>query len=76
MLFPTKQYCVQLSLIYGARENYRHSLDVQQVAYLQGRHHRAPQRGRASTTPPAPPRNAGFTHLGREASSEPAPRPC
>jgi tetratricopeptide (TPR) repeat protein len=27
---------VQLSLIYGARDNYRHSLAVQQVAYLQG----------------------------------------
>ena len=33
--FPKKLYWVQLSLIYGARENYRHSLSVQQVAYLQ-----------------------------------------
>jgi tetratricopeptide (TPR) repeat protein len=36
MRFPKKQYWAQLSLIYGARENYRHSLAVQQVAYLQG----------------------------------------
>jgi tetratricopeptide (TPR) repeat protein len=34
--FPKKQYWVQLSLIYGAREDYKHSLAVQQVAYLQG----------------------------------------
>jgi tetratricopeptide (TPR) repeat protein len=34
--FPKRQYWVQLSLIYGAREDYRHSLAVQQVAYLQG----------------------------------------
>lgn len=34
--FPKKQYWVQLSLIYGAREDYRHSLAAQQVAYLQG----------------------------------------
>jgi tetratricopeptide (TPR) repeat protein len=34
--FPKKPYWVQLSLIYGAREDYRHSLAVQQVAYLQG----------------------------------------
>jgi tetratricopeptide (TPR) repeat protein len=34
--FPKKQYWVQLSLIYGALENYRHSLAVQQVAYAQG----------------------------------------
>jgi len=34
--FPKRLYWVQLSLIYGARENYRHSLAVQQVAYLQG----------------------------------------
>ena len=34
--FPKKQYWVQLSLIYGARDDYRHSLAVQQVAYLQG----------------------------------------
>jgi tetratricopeptide (TPR) repeat protein len=34
--FPKKLYWVQLSLIYGARENYPHSLAVQQVAYLQG----------------------------------------
>jgi tetratricopeptide (TPR) repeat protein len=33
--FPKRQYWVQLSLIYGAREDYRHSLAVQQVAYLQ-----------------------------------------
>lgn len=36
MRFPKKQYWVQLSLIYGARDKYRHSLAVQQVAYLQG----------------------------------------
>jgi tetratricopeptide (TPR) repeat protein len=36
MRFPKKQYWVQLSLIYGARDDYRHSLAVQQVAYLQG----------------------------------------
>jgi tetratricopeptide (TPR) repeat protein len=34
--FPKKQYWVQLSLIYGAREDYRTSLAVQQVAYTQG----------------------------------------
>jgi tetratricopeptide (TPR) repeat protein len=34
--FPKKLYWVQLSLIYGALENYRHALAVQQVAYLQG----------------------------------------
>jgi tetratricopeptide (TPR) repeat protein len=34
--FPKKQYWVQLSLIYGAREDYRTSLAVQQVAYAQG----------------------------------------
>jgi tetratricopeptide (TPR) repeat protein len=34
--FPKKLYWVQLSLIYGALENYRHSLAVQQVAYLNG----------------------------------------
>jgi tetratricopeptide (TPR) repeat protein len=34
--FPKRQYWVQLSLIYGAREDYRRSLAVQQVAYLQG----------------------------------------
>jgi tetratricopeptide (TPR) repeat protein len=34
--FPKKQYWVQLSLIYGARDDYRHSLAAQQVAYLQG----------------------------------------
>jgi tetratricopeptide (TPR) repeat protein len=34
--FPKKQYWVQLSLIYGARENYGRSLAVQQVAYAQG----------------------------------------
>jgi tetratricopeptide (TPR) repeat protein len=36
MRFPKKQYWNQLSLIYGARDDYRHSLAVQQVAYLQG----------------------------------------
>jgi len=36
MRFPKKQYWVQLSLIYGARDDYRDSLAVQQVAYLQG----------------------------------------
>jgi len=34
--FPKKQYWVQLSLIYGANENYPRSLAVQQVAYAQG----------------------------------------
>jgi tetratricopeptide (TPR) repeat protein len=34
--FPKKRYWVQLSLIYGARDNYRHSLAVQQIAYSQG----------------------------------------
>jgi tetratricopeptide (TPR) repeat protein len=34
--FPKKQYWVQLSLIYGARDDYRRSLAVQQVAYTQG----------------------------------------
>ena len=34
--FPKKQYWVQLSLIYGAREDYGVSLAVQQVAYEQG----------------------------------------
>jgi len=34
--FPKKAYWVQLSLIYGARDNFRGSLAVQQVAYLQG----------------------------------------
>ena len=34
--FSKKPYWVQLSLIYGARDNYRHSLAVQQIAYLQG----------------------------------------
>jgi tetratricopeptide (TPR) repeat protein len=34
--FPKKQYWVQLSLIYGARDDYRLSLAVQQVAYTQG----------------------------------------
>ncbi len=36
MRFPKKQYWNQLSLIYGARDDYRHALAVQQVAYLQG----------------------------------------
>ena len=34
--FPKKPYWVQLSLIYGAKEDYRRSLAVQQVAYAQG----------------------------------------
>ncbi|MBW2398767.1 MAG: hypothetical protein JRG80_05790 [Deltaproteobacteria bacterium] len=34
--FPKKPYWVQLSLIYGAKEDYRRSLAVQQVAYTQG----------------------------------------
>ncbi len=34
--FPKKQYWVQLSLIYGALEDHRRSLAVQQVAYEQG----------------------------------------
>jgi tetratricopeptide (TPR) repeat protein len=34
--FPKKQYWVQLSLIYGANEDYRTSLAVQQLAYAQG----------------------------------------
>jgi tetratricopeptide (TPR) repeat protein len=34
--FPKEEYWSQLALIYGARENYRDSLAVQQVAYLQG----------------------------------------
>jgi tetratricopeptide (TPR) repeat protein len=33
--FPKKPYWVQLSLIYGAKEDYRTSLAVQQVAYAQ-----------------------------------------
>ena len=33
--FPKKAYWVQLSLLYGANENYRRSLAVQQVAYAQ-----------------------------------------
>jgi len=36
MRFTKKQYWVQLSLIYAARDDYRASLAVQQVAYLQG----------------------------------------
>jgi tetratricopeptide (TPR) repeat protein len=36
MHYPKKQYWVQLSLIYGARDNFRESLAVQQVAYMQG----------------------------------------
>jgi tetratricopeptide (TPR) repeat protein len=34
--YPKKQYWVQLSLIYGAREDYDISLAVQQMAYQQG----------------------------------------
>jgi TolA-binding protein len=33
--YPKKQYWVQLSLIYGARVDYRRALSVQQVAYAQ-----------------------------------------
>jgi len=33
---PKKQYWVQLSLLWGARENFRHALAVQQIAYEQG----------------------------------------
>jgi tetratricopeptide (TPR) repeat protein len=36
MRFGKKQYWVQLSLIYGARDEYRNSLAVQQIAYEQG----------------------------------------
>jgi tetratricopeptide (TPR) repeat protein len=36
VLFPKKAYWVQLALIYGARDDYRASLAVQQVAYAQG----------------------------------------
>ena len=34
--YPKKQYWVQLSLLWGARENYEHALAVQQIAYRQG----------------------------------------
>lgn len=34
--FPKKQYWVQLSLIYGARVDFRRALTVQQAAYVQG----------------------------------------
>lgn len=34
--FPKKQYWVQLSLIYGASDDYHESLAVQQLAYRQG----------------------------------------
>lgn len=34
--FPKKAYWVQLGLIYGARENYRGSLAIRQIAYAQG----------------------------------------
>lgn len=34
--FPKKEYWVQLSLIYGALEDYRRALSVQQVAHAQG----------------------------------------
>ena len=34
--FPKKQYWVQLSLIYGARVDFRRALTVQQVAHAQG----------------------------------------
>ena len=36
MRFPKKDYWVQLSLIYGARDDYVNSLAVQQIAYQQG----------------------------------------
>lgn len=36
MNFPKKQYWVQLGLVYGAMDNYRGQLAVQQVAYAQG----------------------------------------
>lgn len=36
VLFPKKAYWVQLGLIYGAQDDYRASLAVQQVAYAQG----------------------------------------
>lgn len=36
MRFPKKEYWVQLSLIYGARDSYAESLAVQQIAYQQG----------------------------------------
>jgi hypothetical protein len=34
--FMKKQYWVQLSLIYAAREDYEHALRIQQLAYTQG----------------------------------------
>jgi tetratricopeptide (TPR) repeat protein len=34
--FPNKRYWVQLSLIYGAREDYQNALRIQQLAYAQG----------------------------------------
>jgi tetratricopeptide (TPR) repeat protein len=34
--FPRKRYWVQLSLIYGARGDYEHALQIQQLAYAQG----------------------------------------
>jgi tetratricopeptide (TPR) repeat protein len=34
--FPNKRYWVQLSLIYGARGDYQHALELQQLAYAQG----------------------------------------
>jgi tetratricopeptide (TPR) repeat protein len=34
--FPNKRYWVQLSLIYGARGDYKHALELQQLAYAQG----------------------------------------
>jgi tetratricopeptide (TPR) repeat protein len=34
--YPKQRYWVQLSLIYGAKEEYKRSLAVQQVAYAQG----------------------------------------
>jgi tetratricopeptide (TPR) repeat protein len=34
--FQKKQYWVQLSLIYSAREDYEHALRIQQLAYAQG----------------------------------------
>jgi tetratricopeptide (TPR) repeat protein len=35
-LFPKKQYWVQLSLLYGARDDYETAFSIQQLAYAQG----------------------------------------
>jgi len=34
--FPKKQYWTQLSLIFSAREDYKHAMEIQQLAYAQG----------------------------------------